>query len=422
MKKFDVAVIGGGLAGLTTAVFLGKAGKSVVLLEKANVLGGRAITVNKNGVKLNLGPHAIFKGGEAYAIHKELGITLQGGSPTNQGGFALWHNKLHPLPLGPITILTSKLLTLAGKLEFGRFMIKLGRINATAIPNISLRDWAENVIKDPMVRHIFYAICRTSTYASDPDNQYASLTLKQVQRALKDNVLYVDGGWEIIVTGLREQAINAGVTLLNHKHVTTIEHDDKVRELLFSDGEKLEVPTVVVTMGPEEACKLVKDAASTSLRQWADQIVPIKGVCLDLGLRRLPNAANNFAFGLDQPVFYTNQSRAAKLSDDGTIVVHLIKYAGKESGDPKSTEKELEQTMDILQPQWRKEVVARQFLPHMTTTYTQTIPGASGPGPAVPQVKGLYVAGDWAGHGEMLADAAMASGKRAAQAILMAKV
>jgi pyruvate/2-oxoglutarate dehydrogenase complex dihydrolipoamide dehydrogenase (E3) component len=34
----------------------------------------------------------------------------------------------------------------------------------------------------------------------------------------------------------------------------------------------------------------------------------------------------------------------------------------------------------------------------------------------------LYVAGDWAGHGEMLADAAIASAKRAAQAILQAKV
>jgi phytoene dehydrogenase-like protein len=209
---------------------------------------------------------------------------------------------------------------------------------------------------------------------------------------------------------------------LNHKNVTAIEHDDKVHGILFADGEKLEVPSVVITMGPEDACKLVKESASSSLRQWADRIQPIKAVCLDLGLRRLPMAANNYTIGLDQPIFFTNQSRAAKLSDNGTTVVHLIKYVGKAPDDPKSAEKELEQTMEILQPLWQKEVVARQFLPQMTAAFTQPIPGRSGPGPAVPQIKGLYVAGDWAGHGEMLADAAMSSAKRAAQAIIQAKV
>mgnify|MGYP003460947752 FL=1 len=58
MYKYDVAIIGGGLAGLTAANFLVKEGKKVVVLEKSNRLGGRAITNNKNGVLMNLGVHA----------------------------------------------------------------------------------------------------------------------------------------------------------------------------------------------------------------------------------------------------------------------------------------------------------------------------------------------------------------------------
>jgi hypothetical protein len=40
------------------------------------------------------------------------------------------------------------------------------------------------------------------------------------------------------------------------------------------------------------------------------------------------------------------------------------------------------------------------------------------PGPAVPEIRGLYVAGEWASHGECLVDSATASGRRAAQCIL----
>lgn len=43
-KKYDVIIIGGGHNGLVTAAYLGKAGKSVCVLEKRHVLGGCATT------------------------------------------------------------------------------------------------------------------------------------------------------------------------------------------------------------------------------------------------------------------------------------------------------------------------------------------------------------------------------------------
>ena len=38
----QIAVIGGGLAGLTAAVFLARDGKNVTIIEKASEVGGRA--------------------------------------------------------------------------------------------------------------------------------------------------------------------------------------------------------------------------------------------------------------------------------------------------------------------------------------------------------------------------------------------
>src|SRR5262249_1514763 len=56
----NVAVVGGGLAGLTAANYLARAGFSVTLFEKSRSVGGRAKTDAEQGFHFNLGPHALY--------------------------------------------------------------------------------------------------------------------------------------------------------------------------------------------------------------------------------------------------------------------------------------------------------------------------------------------------------------------------
>ena len=51
------AIIGGGIAGLTAAAYLARAGRRVTVFEKAQAIGGRARTEIKNGFAFNIGPH-----------------------------------------------------------------------------------------------------------------------------------------------------------------------------------------------------------------------------------------------------------------------------------------------------------------------------------------------------------------------------
>ncbi|MDR4984660.1 dehydrogenase [Bacillus cereus] len=420
MNTFDVAIVGGGLAGLTASIYLAKAGRKVIVLEKSNRFGGRGMTINKNGICMNLGAHALYRGGEAFLTFNELGMSLPGGIPSTKA-HGIWKGDVFTIPTDFRSILSTPLLSWSAKVQFSRLMIHLGNVDVGEVPKMSLTTWAENEIKDPMVRNIFYALCRTTTYTYAPTIQLASSVLKQIQLSMKEGVFYVDGGWGTIITKLRDLANAVGVQFLASKHVLEVEHCEGIQKIRCLDDEVFEVDAVVVTTPPKEACKIIKGAEGTRLYRWSEQSVPVTVAALDIGLRRLTNPTHHFALGLDQPVFFTNQSRAAKLSEDGSIVVSLIKYHNPlvEINDFHDDKEQLKNTMELLHPNWKREIVAQQYLPEITVVNDfPHIDRVENPGPNIPEMPGVYIAGDWAGHDELLADAAVASGKRAALHIL----
>ncbi|PGM87528.1 phytoene desaturase family protein [Bacillus cereus] len=420
MKKFDVAIVGGGLAGLTASIYLAKEGRKVVVLEKSSRFGGRAMTINKNGIYMNLGAHALYRGGEAFLTFNELGINLTGGMPSTKA-HGIWKDDVYTIPTDFRSILSTPLLSWSAKIQFSRLMIHLGKLDINMIPKMSLSVWAEKEIQDPTVRNMFYALCRTTTYTYAPTMQLASSVLKQIQLSMKEGVFYVDGGWETIITKLRDIANNVGVQFLASKHVLEVEHCEGVQKIRCLDDEVFEVDAVVVTIPPKEACKIIKGAEGTSLQKWSGKSIQVTVAALDIGLKRLPNPLHHFALGLDQPIFFTNQSRAAKLSEDGSIVVSLIKYHNPlvELNYFADDKDQLEKTMELLHPNWKREVVVKQYLPKITVVHDFSHIGrVENPGPNIPEMPGVYVAGDWAGHDELLADAAVASGKRAALHII----
>jgi phytoene dehydrogenase-like protein len=316
----------------------------------------------------------------------------------------------------------SQNLTWSGKIELFRTLAKIGKINADTVPAVSLREWTEHEVRDPMVRHIVYALFRAGTYTQAPDHQLAGPVLRHVGRTFKKNmVLYVQGGWQSIVDQLYEKAARAGVTLMTGKSVSEIENDGNVRKIKFTDGETLDISHVISTAPPAETSRFIRDADHTALMRWKDQARVSSAACMDLCLKRLPVPSRNVVLGIDQPVFYTNQSKVTKLSEDGTVVVHIIKHNGTGGTDPKADERLLEQMMNLIQPGWHQEVVAKQYLPNMTVAhdYMHIDRTDRFPGPDVPEIRGLYVAGEWASHGEWLVDSATASGRRAAQCVLM---
>src|SRR5207302_2054070 len=137
--------------------------------------------------------------------------------PTN-GGFALYRGRRHTLPVGPASLLTTGLLGVSGKVELARIQTRLLQVDAAAIQHETFASWLDGNVNDAAVRGVLEMLVRVTTFTNDPDRQSAGSAIEQLQLALRGNVLYLDGGWQTIVDGLRTAALQSGVRIVSNAH------------------------------------------------------------------------------------------------------------------------------------------------------------------------------------------------------------
>ncbi|MEI8271648.1 MAG: NAD(P)/FAD-dependent oxidoreductase [Paludibacter sp.] len=75
--KYDAIVVGGGIAGLTAAAYLARAGKSVILFERQSKVGGLVQTFERNGIYFDGGLRSIENSGIVFPMLKQLGIDIE---------------------------------------------------------------------------------------------------------------------------------------------------------------------------------------------------------------------------------------------------------------------------------------------------------------------------------------------------------
>jgi phytoene dehydrogenase-like protein len=241
--------------------------------------------------------------------------------------------------------------------------------------------------------------------------------------ALADNVLYLDGGWQTLIDGLRKVAADHGAECRTSVRARTVENLTSSVRIHLTDGTELCGGSVILAVPPDTACSLLGMTSDGPLREWLSHQEPVLAACLDIALSRLPRPGDRFALGLDLPTYFSVHSAAARLAADGTAVVHLMKYLRADADEPAAAiEAELEDLLDTVQPGWRPHVVAKRFLPKMTVAHALPRADEGGlagrPKPSLAGWPNVFVAGDWVGPEGMLADAATASAEQAARCAL----
>jgi phytoene dehydrogenase-like protein len=409
------------MAWLAAATYLARAGKSVTLFEKAASLGGRAATSNYDGYLFNRGIHGLYTGGATEEALKELGIRYSSGSPKET--FLLHEGKIFLFPASASALLGSPLLKIGDKLELVRVLSTVPRLKAESLAHMSVQEWLERTIKHPVDRQILASTARVFTYCSNLDLVSAEVFVKKLQLSLKHPVLYLDGGWQTLVDGLRQAAVQAGACIRSGSRVTAVVHQNgQVQGVQIGDGGQVGASSVILATGPDDAAKLVDGGAYAPLREIVDPLIPARIACLDVALRSLPEPRYPVVQDLERPRFLSAQSVYSRIAPEGGAMISTFKMLDPtHPSDPKQDERELEDLLDTVQPRWREVLVRRSFLPHIEAIGmlpTARSGGYAGrPGPVVPGLSNLYLAGDWIGSG-FLSDPSMGSARQVAQKIL----
>ncbi|MFL6493440.1 MAG: phytoene desaturase family protein [Nitrososphaera sp.] len=414
--NLDVIIIGGGLAGLTTAALLARAGKAVTLFEHSSrEIGGRARTAEIDGFYFNQGPHALYLTDASDTILKEIGITYTGGIPAGKGYLISGGKKRE--------IAGDYSSWLSGKSDGSQFFISPTKIDFSQLESVTEQEWLDKNIHDINDAEIIKTIFRLNTYANDPDIQSIGPVLHQIYVGSRAGVMYLDGGWQTLVDGLLTVAKNANARIVMGKKAISVKRTDSSGwQVLLSDKTQVSAKIVVIAAGPMDAYSLLDDKERPDvLSRAAKEAKPVRLVCLDVALSSLPDKDALFALGVDRPLYFSVHSAYAKLAPKGGALIHVAKYLGTSiEPKPREDQPELEEFLDLLQPGWRQVLVKKRPLPNMVVSnaLVTAADGGLGGRPDTKIAENLYIVGDWVGKEGLLSNASVASAKHAAQQIL----
>lgn len=410
MPEFDTIVVGAGLAGLATAIYAAKCGDRVLVLERSPHLGGRAATRNLDGYRFNRGAHALYQGGATDRALRRLGVAWSGKGAPLHAAWVESGGRLHRTPTDPMSMFHTTLLGAADKLDLAAAMGALALAPLQEARSRTTAQWVERAASSEPVRSLLKTLLRLATYTDAPDTQSAAAAVSQFRQALFKEVIYLDGGWQTLVDGLREQAWTCGVEIRSGCAVSAVRTGpDGV--VGVDAGAFVPAGNVVVATPPGPAARIIGGGLGASIERHMAAHPPVMAACLDLGLRALPSPEVLNVLSLDEPLYLSVHSASADLAPDGGALIQCIRYVQPGTKpDPNATRAACEALLDRTQAGWRDQVAHVQWLPRIEAASCVNLAcDADERFHPVTNVPGLYIAADWTGQEGVLADAAFSA-------------
>ncbi|MFC8712361.1 MULTISPECIES: hydroxysqualene dehydroxylase HpnE [unclassified Streptomyces] len=436
-------VVGGGLAGLTSALALADAGVRVTLLESRPRLGGLAFSFRRGDLTVDNGQHVYLRCCTAYRwfldriegaalapLQDRLDVpVLDAARPEGRRLGRLRRDPLPvPLHLGR-SLATYPHLSLAERARVGRAALALKALDPTdpALDTQDFGSWLAAHGQSPRAVEALWDLVGVATLNAVASDASLGLAAMVFKTGLLSDPGAADIGWARVPLGelhdrLARRALDsAGVRTEVRTRVTSVSPHENGRWSVQVPGETLEADTVVLAVPQREAYELLPPGALDAPERLLDiGTAPILNVHVVYDRKVL---GRPFVAALGTPVQWVFDRTDASGLKQGQYLALSQSVAQDEIDAPVAElrERYLPELRRLL-PRSRGAEVKDFFVTRERTATFAPTPGVGRLRPgARTKAPGLYLAGAWTATGwPATMESAVRSGVGAADAALRA--
>ncbi|MEU5217519.1 hydroxysqualene dehydroxylase HpnE [Streptomyces sp. NPDC020807] len=441
-RQPHVVVVGGGLAGITSALQLSDAGVRVTLLEGRPRLGGLAFSFRRGDLNVDNGQHVYLRCCTAYRwfldrvdgahlapVQDRMDVPVLDVAHPRGPRLGRLRRDALPVPLHLARSLAAyPHLSLAERASVGRAALALGRLDPAdpALDGIDFATWLGRHGQSPRTVEALWDLVGVATLNATAPNASMGLAAMVFKTGLLSEAGAADIGWAHVPLGelhdtLAGKALEAGgVRVALRTKAERISRTDDGRWSVEVPGETLDADAVVLAVPQHETHALLPEGALDDPDRLLDiDTAPILNlhVVYDRKVLRQP-----FFTALGSPVQWVfDRTGSSGLKGPGQYLAVSQSAAQDDIDEPVAVLRERYlPELERLLPAARGAGIRDFFVTRERTATFAPTPGVGRLRPgARTRATGLYLAGSWTATGwPATMESAVRSGFSAAGAAL----